>query len=1341
MRNLLTLLTLMLATMPAWAFTPTTGRAYQLVNVRYQTAARGGGPGQKAICVTADAADMNQFWQVTNSGTAGTYYLRNLRTGLYLNQASSSPSVSWNCVETPTSTCRLELADVSGGISVRAAGQPYYLHCDASSDLVNWSVGDNDASKWSLNMSAMTEAEVNEAIKKAEALSDTGDAKAMDNALNAIFADKACTKLNPTYQNMSASALASDANYKALPSALQAMVLKVQKGDWSETSGGASWDSEHAKKYRVQSYEPFSEGEAAAAMTGTDPYTNMNNPTGIISTDGQLFVMVEGTIKEGATLYIGSVPGVGMQNDPKAGTELKEGLNVIPVYDTDALQYVYYVVNTYDASSKTRIHKLSDYPDIKIHIEGGAVNGFFNYIGDDLYAPDTQEDLAYCMNRARHKMFDLIGEFVILHFHLFDTNDMPDGSGRIQPGLKTLLSKAGVDTPTILKAWDDMCFTERLILGVQPADQVSSARSKGYFLPLEPGDIAPYDQYEYFNNRLMGITKQGDLYMYATWWHTAYNVSTMNDILLEFNKGGCIWGPAHEYGHNNQNPMKIAGSTEVSNNLFSNVAVYYQGLLTSRAAYPSTLRNDFNKGMAHVQMDIWSRTRMYFQMFLYYHVAGHNKKFYPTLYELLRQNPINHPYDLNPRYDQLQFAKMCCEAAHEDLTDFFDAWGMFVPLKDYRIDDYSQFNANLTEEDAEAVRREIAEMGYPKNHALLLIDDRPGSSRQSWSNEWNKNLCGEYGGVYDFISGAKPSDDLKYRLSGTEITVSGGNGGVGFITFDENGRLISFSNDKGWSMSPEAAWALSSGRGHLYAVGSDNTLTEVFDAAAGADITELRSALMSLLAQAGAEIAQADKEGRRVGWYKAAKTAPLSERYDEAKGVYDDKSATAQQIIEQTRLLSDAYYALTTDPDARLKVRAGNIYRLVNRAYDDDLTANSAGTYLAVAGKSETDPSHQWKFMRGASEGEHCLLNPQTGKYIQSVSRSTKIALGSTPVSFTLAEVELPYLALACGGDESKCIHVDASADPVGWSANEKPSKWQLILCQSDAAGFAREELKDLIDRTDALVDETGKVSTVEEEEPLTTANFDSNAKCTETSYGDQFTSWDVLIDGNVNTFFHSNYAASGSTDGGDHYLQVNLDNEIEQFRFTYTTRPSGNLCAPTDMSVSYSADGKSWHEIQRINSGLPTGGGAVYVSVPYSLPEAASHLRLTVHSTTSGQSVAGHQYFVMSEFGLMRTEFSATPSDKYLEVEPWMLVDAYRESQHAAATADSDTATAEELRDALASLQEAYDTLLAAAVSGVELLNWTLGTKTIYDLQGRRVREITAPGIYILDGRKVVVR
>ena len=64
---------------------------------------------------------------------------------------------------------------------------------------------------------------------------------------------------------------------------------------------------------------------------------------------------------------------------------------------------------------------------------------------------------------------------------------------------------------------------------------------------------------------MMGITMQGDLYMNATSWRTAYNPSTAADILLHIkDNSGAIWGPAHEYdkGGNVHGTEKLAGRDE-----------------------------------------------------------------------------------------------------------------------------------------------------------------------------------------------------------------------------------------------------------------------------------------------------------------------------------------------------------------------------------------------------------------------------------------------------------------------------------------------------------------------------------------------------------------------------------------------------------------------------------------------------------------------------------------------------------------------------------------------------------------------------------------------------------
>ncbi len=188
---------------------------------------------------------------------------------------------------------------------------------------------------------------------------------------------------------------------------------------------------------------------------------------------------------------------------------------------------------------------------------------------------------------------------VILHFFFDQVMTKPDG-GYLTDGLKGILdpSRRQFDLPEIMTAWDDMCFCRASYYRRSVSEDILSPRAKGYYEPMEGDKIASSvaTSHEYFNNRMMGITMQGDLYMNATSWRTAYNPSTAADILLHIkDNSGAIWGPAHEYGHINQYPMKFAGTTEISNNVFSNVAVFYQGHCHIRADYPSRQREIFNK--------------------------------------------------------------------------------------------------------------------------------------------------------------------------------------------------------------------------------------------------------------------------------------------------------------------------------------------------------------------------------------------------------------------------------------------------------------------------------------------------------------------------------------------------------------------------------------------------------------------------------------------------------------------------------------------------------------------------------------------------------------------------
>ena len=150
-----------------------------------------------------------------------------------------------------------------------------------------------------------------------------------------------------------------------------------------------------------------------------------------------------------------------------------------------------------------------------------------------------------------------------------------------------------------------------------------------------------------------------------------------------------------------------------------------------------------------------------------------------------------------------------------------------------------------------------------------------------------------------------------------------------------------------------------------------------------------------------------------------------------------------------------------------------------------------------------------------------------------------------------------------------------------------------------------------------------------------------TNAPCTNTSYGDEFESWDVLFDDNATTTFHSEYGSNIETiDGLDHYLRVDMGegNSIDKFRLSYSTRndvENNNNFSPKTIIVegSNSADGY-YTEIATLTN-LPKTRNTRYTSDDLSNGIAYRYIRFRVTETYSNHKDFGHPYFVIAEFGM----------------------------------------------------------------------------------------------------------
>ena len=400
--------------------------------------------GTNAVATEYNATDENQEWFFEPDAAGTGYYLRNVSNGAY-SKSPLQTSGQWTLVYTltPDEDTMLMVFKDFDYFDTKVVFSPknhtgtyQYAHKDSSNNVVCWSYSSSSPnSTWALEPVTKTDAELKAIQDRFNNISnEIASASTYEGYLNNLFEDKACTVLKPGLS------LSDDTNFKSLSLPLQRMVTKIANKNWDETNRynnqEVKWDDAYAKKYRVQYYEPFSEGYAASDyLAKIWAYTNMNNPSGIVGDKGDLiYIMVEEEPADGSTLYINEVPDSNMYNSATSGTKLHRGLNIIQCTHDNSHFFIYYTVNSTN-SNRALLHKLSEYDPIKIHIEGGRINGFFNYLGDSLnkeefrlYEADKEEDLQYTLARATHPMFDLIGKYIILHIHLYDIVDPAGGT-------------------------------------------------------------------------------------------------------------------------------------------------------------------------------------------------------------------------------------------------------------------------------------------------------------------------------------------------------------------------------------------------------------------------------------------------------------------------------------------------------------------------------------------------------------------------------------------------------------------------------------------------------------------------------------------------------------------------------------------------------------------------------------------------------------------------------------------------------------------------------------------------------------------------------------------------
>ena len=625
------------------------------------------------------------------------------------------------------------------------------------------------------------------------------------NMCGEFFEDAACTQLKPEYQAMSDEELTSALTEVNMPEMMITTALKVKNDSWGK----------YEQDFRIHNYKAYSDASYWNNKMMSSGGSYMGNPTGIYAkNDGdEIYVFVDSDVPTDATLYFAGCVENQLIYDAKTGTKLVKGLNVIEGIK-DALYYIVYTADT-----KSMKKTLNQWPEIKIHVEGGVVNGYYDV------SRHSDTDYQALLKAATHKRFTIRGGESLIH-------------------LKTASFKT-VFPKTIDKSicwFDSVAVWEKELMGM--CESVASGKKAGYPWYLTGGEaIYPI----YYNNPNFAIEGEPEDAGYANSvpYRTSYNgIDCIKNCLNALNSNMDDWCAAHECGHNNQQAINLEGCTEASNNVFSNFVCYLDGLNTSNGSTLATVMGEYARHEPFYFRDVNSRLRFFWDLYLYYHLGQKNTSFYPELFKALRKDPLVNYNTTNNNNGGLKFVHKVCDIAQEDLTDFFEIWGFFEPIKSTTIEDYGSHPIAVTQSGINSTKANIAKY-EKKNREIIFVEDRAdyvlstgflqaAGKKRNGSDKVGQ--CGELGQFTSYLPGGCAPSEYVYFQSDS-IYAMEGEGGLGFFMLDADNNIKYASNAKNVCIPSSVGNDFT-----IYSYDADGSLHEVTRAGDGTVYVTLTSA-------------------------------------------------------------------------------------------------------------------------------------------------------------------------------------------------------------------------------------------------------------------------------------------------------------------------------------------------------------------------------------------------------------------------------------------------------------------------------------------------------------------
>ncbi len=1328
---------------------PTKGKYYRIVNANYGTAMKEDWEPGNVICAATKDGDYSQLWQYTSSGA-----LQNVFTGKYIQNQPYGSSIFTTAKTAKTVT----FATASDGhLLISTAATSNYMHCDAASNVVNWWDTNAEGNHWEITEIALTQEEVDAARAKYNEMSNfIGNATAYNTALQTFYTNDLCTELKPEYQNMTDEALSTAMTTAGLPTALVNVALKIKNQWWTNTDASPlADDNTYARDFRVATYKPYSDANKWNSRMNVNFCSYMGNPTGIYASNNELIhIFVGNDIPEGTTLYITPLSGWGIIGSNTTGTQLKKGYNVVAASNDNITYFINYVATTLENGTPTK--KLSEYPALDIHIEGGKCIGYY----EKASAKSSEDDAKYqylLRQTDANNWFVVKGEMTIFYFPAVTYKNINDWKTSIWNSINW---------------FDKVKYWEMGILGV--VDDVANGLCENgleYSRSGYPTNITGGDSFfpSYCNNPSMAIQGADDTNPHASDKHTSYPgtwgvESSFNADCADFD----TWCTGHEHGHSIQYAYNLESCTESSVNLGSLVINYLTGYRMSRGG---TFDNNYaysTQNMVFGHRDIGMTMRMYYNLYLYYHTAARKKDFYPTFVKLLRDDPMD--WTANKWIDGvnhhratkswIKLYKHACEAAKEDLTEYFRLWGFFVPCDEVFFGDYANYYVSLSQKEIDDAIAEVKAKNYPENLQIMFMEDRQllrprkdiwastatGEQKNQPDNNgaWKsaQTLQDEYGNVGDvltFLDGSGNTSEYKYILSGNKVSLSG-NGGVGFIVYDNDGNIAYMSNRYEF----EIPAALASDGFTIRAINADGSSSEVTNNADNASDAEKREILQNALALAAEYTALEDATGKKVGFYSSKVLATL-------KGLVTDANAAisnndVNNYLALANSINNEVLRLKIE-ELHQKIEPNGMYTISSvRKISNNTRYLTGSTNNITAGTSGNSNSVRWTFVACDNiEDTYYVQNRNTRKLMgASLDEKSKITGVKMVEEIPREDAQFKIVSLGNGiftlrPKDAINVNIDPSANITVWNEADEGSQWYITLYDTFEV-VTDKMITDKITHANDLINDVCNYSTVQNEYTLQVNDATQAGYLSANQTSDNYP-LSRAIDGKNSTYFMSN---RNNNDGTTeyHHLKVDLGQGVKTKSMQFQIYGNRNYNYAKTIVVYGSNSGSSWTNVATVSIKLLN-----FTSNLIAPNTEYRYWRFDVVDTEKKYADnSPYPWFTANEFAVYKVEEVVEFKTGFESLPKSNVTNLMKKINDAQAQVDKDFRTPLSDYYFYNQLNTTYNTLYNKAVvidPTVDINDIEADEKAdgndIYDLTGRRLNNANGNGVYIINGKKVV--